>query len=620
MSPSCGFKDCKDPGCKKVPMVAPIVGPAIGSKIFLKPEKIAREGTLPPNLSEAEKKGPFKVLSSDNSQIETSYCIEMPAGKGRPHKDNGRDTYAWYIYLSDVLIEKSPSSDDKDKGGTVNPIRGGDVIKTNKPHQLSTGISKEDNEKGFRVLGVDDKGIYVDVPNGDLRYKYGFNTNLIPASEAIVIRKYKPNVGDYVRILKDERGAVSRSLNDTDHFQGFKILGVDGKTLILDIPRELGLKDNGYPGKSVSRVSEDAVELAPALKARRGDKVRVKKEFIPSRIPKQFYDQDIEVVEVIGDDFRYLEYNVRWPDGTTNTFSENRLDFPADAKRSKKKTSKVSSSKEQEESVSSNFKEGMKVKVRSSRRGNLPDSFSDEERRKSFKILGIDDDQVTLAMPKNCDEAEFDDDFNCRVWVVDLSDLEETSMAKSRGGVAERFAANAEKGAFKAVGRKLTKATKAGILRAADAAARANGMNEGQVAAGIQMFTTFMESEFGNAFISAMLGMALAHLAPQLPVPAFQDERLQDLADEMESEGSAVVMEKVVDIVMTYIAPGIGDILQGLPAKTAKKVRVATEGKVENKKSKKKVGGTRIGSHEAEEQEGEEETEKANEPGERRAA
>lgn len=595
---------CGSPNCNLCPKESV---PAIGSRIFLKPEKIAKEGTLPPNLSEAEKNGSFKILQSDNSEVELSFFLEMPVGKGRPMVVNGQDKYVWAVYLSDIQEEKSSSPAHKDKEKkeeTMNAIRGGDIIKTTTPNSLSLGVSKEDNEKGFRVLGVDDKGIYVDIPNnkGDLRPQYGSSTNLIEPKNAVVVQKHKLKVGDHVRIPRKNRSSdLPRNLNESDHFHGFKILGIDGKVLVLEVPRDLGLRDSKYPGKSVCRVAEDAVELAPPMKARKGDKVRVKKDYIPRGIPKQFHDQDVEVVEVVGDDFRYLEWQVRWPDGTVNTFSESRLDFPVDTKNSKKKTSKVSS-KTQEESVSSessNFKEGMKVKIRDRSKHALPDSFSDKERDKSFKILSIDedDDQVFLEMPKNCKEAEYDDEFECRVWSMGLSDLEETNMAKSRGTVTERFVANAEKGAVKAVGRKLTKATKAGILRAADAAARAQGMNEGQVAAGIQMFTAFMESEFGNAFVSGLLGMALAHLAPQLPVPALQDERLQDLADEMSSEGSAIVMEKVVDMVMTYIAPGFSDILQGLPPKKeVTKVRVATEGKA---KSKKK-GSMKIGNHEVE--------------------
>lgn len=589
--------------------------PVIGSRIFIKPEKIAKEGTLPPNLSKEEKNGSFKILQSDNSEVELSFFLEMPVGKGRPMVINGQEKYVWAVYLSDIQEEKpSCQAYKKNKEETMNAIRGGDIIKTTRPDLLSIGVSKEDNEKGFRVLGVDDKGIYVDIPNnkGDIRFNYGLSTNVIEQKNAVIVQKHKLKVGEYVRIPKKNRsgdlpGDLPPNLNSSDYFHGFKILAIDGKILVLELPRDLGLRDSKYPGKSVWRVTEDSVELAPPMKARKGDKVRIKKGYADhiatrnEKKGKQFYDQDFEVVEVLGNDFKYLEWHIRCPDGIVRIYDESCLDFPVDTKDSKNKTSKVSSSKTQEESVSSKssvFKEGMKVKVKN--KNSLPDSFSDKERSKSFKILTIDEDEdlVVLEMPKSCDEAEYDSEYGCRVWNLELSDLEENGMAKNRGTVTERFVANAEKGAIKAVGRKLTKATKAGILRAADTAARAQGMNDGQVAAGIQMFTAFMESEFGNAFVSGLLGMALAHLAPQLPIPALQDERLQDLADEMSSEGSAIVMEKVVDMVMTYIAPGFADILQGLPPKkeVTTKVRVATEGKA---KSKKK-GSIKIGNHEVE--------------------
>lgn len=599
--PSCGSNTCTD--CLKE------WGPQVGWKVFLKPDKIAKEGTLPPNLTESEKKGSFKVLMSDNSQIQLSFFLEMPTGKGRPMNINGKDTWAWAVYKDDIASAAEPPKPEKeDKKPEPVVIKAGDVVKTTRLKQLSYSLTEEENNAGFRVLGHDSaNNPIVEIPNnkGDLNAFFGTSTNIISAKDAVVLSKYKVKVGDFVRATIKGRETLPRGVNQSDLFHGFKVLAVEGTNIVIELPNNKGFKENTYPGKSIARVKEEHVELAPPLKVRRGDKVRIKKEYIPSRIPKRLHNKKLEVVDLFGYDIRSLVYCVRLPDGTTFNIPESRLDLSN--KNSKVKSSSIS----KEDSVSS-FKKGMKVKIREDYRSNLPDSLTTKQRQQSFEIVNIDEDdeQVFLKMPNGCDEAEYDDEFSCRVWCMDMSDLEtteekgKTNMAKNRGTVTERFVANAEKGAVKAVGRKLTKATKAGILRAADAAARSNGMNEGQVAAGLQMFTAFMESEFGNAFISALLGLGLAHLAPQLPIPALQDERLQDLADEMSSEGSAIVMEKVVDIAMAYIAPGIGEVLQGLPPKKETKVRVATDAPTKKTSGKKKTT-LKIGNHEVDDGEGE---------------
>ena len=600
--PSCGSNTCTD--CLKE------WGPQVGWKVFLKPDKIAKEGTLPPNLTESEKKGSFKVLMSDNSQIQLSFFLEMPTGKGRPMNINGKDTWAWAVYKDDIASAAEPPKPEKeDKKPEPVVIKAGDIVRTTRLKQLSYGLTEEENYAGFRVLGHDSaNNPIVEIPNnkGDLNAFFGTSTNIISIKDAVVLSKYKVKVGDFVRATIKGRETFPRAVNQTDLFHGFKVLAVEGSNVVIELPNNKGFKENTYPGKSIARVKEEYIELAPPLKVRRGDKVRIKKEYIPSRIPKRLHNKKLEVVDLFGYDIRSLEYCVRLPDGTTFNIPESRLDLSN--KNSKVKSSSIS----KEDSVSS-FKKGMKVKIREEYRDNLPDSLTTKQRQQSFEIVNVDEDdeQVFLKMPNGCDEAEYDDEFSCRVWCMDMSDLEttteekgKTNMAKNRGTVTERFVANAEKGAVKAVGRKLTKATKAGILRAAAAAAQSNGMSEGQVAAGLQMFTAFMESEFGNAFISALLGLGLAHLAPQLPIPALQDERLQDLADEMSSEGSAIVMEKVVDIAMAYIAPGIGEVLQGLPPKKETKVRVATDAPTKKASGKKKTT-LKIGNHEVDDGEGE---------------
>lgn len=583
-------------------------GPQVGFKVFLKPDKISREGTLPPNLTESEKRSSFKVLKSDKSQIQLSYFLEMPTGKGRPMNIDGKDTWAWAVYKDDIASASEPPKPEKEDKKAGSAIRAGDTVKVDNLKKLSYGVKEEENNAGFRVLGQENDSLVIELPDnkGDYRPLFGTSTNTISAKDVAVLKKYQVKVGDFVRVTAKGRDQLSRGINQTDLFHGFKVLAVEGSNVVIELPNNKGFRENTYPGKSINRVKEEHIELAPPLKIRRGDKVRIKKEYIPSRIHKKLHNRKLEVVDFLGYDVKNLKYAIKLPDGTTVDLFESGLDL------SNKKTSKIKSSSISKEDSVSSFKKGMQVKIREEYRDNLPDSLTTKRRQQSFEIVNVDEDdeQVFLKMPSGCDEAEYDDEFSCRVWCMDMSDLEtteekeKTNMAKNRGTVTERFVANAEKGAVKAVGRKLTKATKAGILRAAAAAAQSNGMSEGQVAAGLQMFTAFMESEFGNAFISAILGLGLAHLAPQLPIPALQDERLQDLADEMSSEGSAIVMEKVVDIAMAYIAPGIGEVLQGLPPKKETKVRVATDAPTKKASGKKKTT-LKIGNHEVDDGEGE---------------
>lgn len=598
---SCGMSTCTD--CLKE------WGPQVGFKVFLKPDKISREGTLPPNLTESEKRSSFKVLKSDKSQIQLSYFLEMPTGKGRPMNIDGKDTWAWAVYKDDIASASEPPKPEKEDKKAGSAIRAGDTVKVDNLKKLSYGVKEEENNAGFRVLGQENDSLVIELPDnkGDYRPLFGTSTNTISAKDVAVLKKYQVKVGDFVRVTAKGRDQLSRGINQTDLFHGFKVLAVEGLNVVLEIPNNKGLKENTYPGKSINRVKEEHIELAPPLKIRRGDKVRIKKEYIPSRIHKKLHNRKLEVVDFLGYDVKNLKYAIKLPDGTTVDLFESGLDL------SNKKTSKIKSSSISKEDSVSSFKKGMQVKIREEYRDNLPDSLTTKRRQQSFEIVNVDEDdeQVFLKMPSGCDEAEYDDEFSCRVWCMDMSDLEQiteekgkTKMANKRGTVTERAMANVEKGAIKAVGRKVTKTAQAGILRALERVGRSNGMDEAQVSSGVKMVAAVMETETGAAFLSTFIGLALAHGAPHIPFPIFQDERVQDLADEMSSEGIAVVMEKVFDVGMEHIAPTLGDIFKGLPPKKETKVRVATDTSTKKTTSKKKTT-LKIGNHEVDDGEGE---------------
>lgn len=571
--------------------------PKTGMNVRMKPEKAAERGVLPPELAESLKSGKFEVLKlqTENKTGRPSALLKMPEGVGEQQNVDGRKLWAWYVFNDDIM-EEEPEKGKPEVVSDPTKIKAGDVVKTTNYSEL--GYSEAQN-KEFRVLGIDgDRYLIIEAleGKGDLRSVCGTNTWRMTRATAILVKEYKFATGQYVKIKAEKLAEVSGKLNANDQLHGYKILEIRGTKAVVEVPptRGVGYNDAKHPGKLVLELDLSKFEAAPPLKVRRGDKIKIKPDYIPARIPNRQKRQRMEVVEVLGD-FNGFEYNVKLPDGSTVRVNENKVILP-----------------NKEAAVGSKFKKGMKVKVQEDyRSAELPESLSESARSKAFEVLEADEynDTVLVKMPKNCDECEWDEDRNCRVWYVGKAYLEDNmtkrgsnngGSERSEMGFGERLAANAEKGAIKTVGRKLTKAVKSGILRALEAGAKADKMDDSQIASGLAMFTRFMETEFGNAMVSAAIGMAIQQAAPQLAnyIEAFADDRVQDLADEMQSDGVATVMESIIDVALEHILPEVGEVLKGLPPKkSSKKVRVATETAASKKKKKETIS---VGKHEVE--------------------
>lgn len=593
-------------------------GAKVGDKLYVKPEKIAIEGTLPPDLAESLKYGKFEVLKTetDNKSGEPSAMLKMPVGIGNKVKVNGQEVWGWFVFNEDLYGDEEPEKEagkkPKEKHGasgsmSTQKFKCGDII-TTKVSNLPSGVSEAELKKGFRVLGIDGTTLIVEVTSrkADSRTKYGPSTWHVSFSDAVLAKEHKIAVGDWVRLKNEFKYDLDRRLTENDHFHGYKILEIKGTQVTLEMPaaRGYGYTDAKHPGKLLATIDISKVEAAPPMKHRKGDRIRVNEGCFPSRIASKWRRQAAEIVEVTGS-FNYgFEYTLKLPDDTTMRVNE---------------AQEIQLQKEGS-SVSSEYKEGMKVKVDEEYRDDeLPDSLSASAKGKAFKILQVTYDAVLVEMPKTCKEAEYDEDYKCRTWWVGKDYLEEVEekMAKrerddrSEMSFGERLAANAEAGAVRTVGRKLVCAVKAGILRALEASAKNDKMSDEQIASGMAMFTRFMESQLGNAMISASLGIAIQQLGPQLAnyIEAFADDRVQNLADDMQAEGVAIVMEKVVDTALEHILPEVGEVLKGLPPKKKdKKVRVATEtGGRKKKLVSIKVGNTEALAHSDEDEEEEEE-------------
>jgi hypothetical protein len=333
-------------------------------------------------------------------------------------------------------------------------------------------------------------------------------------------------VGDIVRPLECHRNILDSRLTDTHHSIGYPVLKVSTGQLTLELPSNIGNWNWAY-SKYTNVIPVSYTELV----------------------------KDSNDV-------------VKFEDSKNVTESKHSDNVPQ-------------------------FKIGDKVLISEEAEfPNLIDKKLKNLTEKSFEIIKISAGLIAVKFPDDCYEAIYDASAECRIWWFEPKFIKEykkkMETSKNRGGFMERRKSNVGKGLLKASGRKLTKITKAGILRAIEAAATANGMDGAQVQAGLKMVTFFMESEFGTAFISALLALGI-NFAPSTNLSFLQDERLQDLADEMESDGSAIVMEKLFEIATQYIAPGLMEVIQGLPAvekKEIAKVRIKAETKPTTKKKR----------------------------------
>ncbi len=590
--------------------------PKVGMNVKVKPEKAVEPGLLPVELAESLRFGKFEIVKcqADKSGRPGS-ALKMPEGVGEPFTVNGRQQWAWFVYDDDIAEE-----DEKGPKEVSAPaaIKAGDIVKTTYLAELGSQISEEENRKGFRVLGIDGQYLVIEVAEnkGLLRESHGKSTLKMKISNAVLVKEFKFEKGAFVKAKLEYQSEMPGRLNNFDHnVHGFRILEIRGTKAILEMPagRAAGVPDAKHPNKLTATVELSKLEGAVPLVYRRGDKIRVKADQLPYGLTEQQKRQKMEIIEVSGY-MGSLEYTVKLPDGRTSRYNENKFLYP---------------NKEATVSADFKFKKGMKVKVKETYRdAELPESMTDAAKAKAFEVLEADEynDQVLLKMPNSIDEADESSEYSCHVWYVGrsyLESLKESKKMSNRNGVdrsemsfSDRAAASLEKGAIKTVGKKLTNAVKAGLLRGLEASALAEGTDSAEIASGLKMFKTFMESQMGNALISGLIGLAIQQGGPLLAqyVEAFQDERVQDLADEMTSEGVSIVMDKVVDMVTEYILPDVADILKGLPPKKKEgkgKVRVTTETSRKTKKKTIKVGGhdvdAEVDADAAEEEEEEEE-------------
>lgn len=597
--------------------------PKVGMNVKVKPDKAIEPGLLPVELAESLRLGKFEIIKcqSDKSGRPGS-ALKMPEGIGEPFTINGRQTWAWFVYDDDIAEEEEEKKSPKAVSAPYT-FKVGDTVKSNYLADLGSKFTDAENKKGFRILGVDSSYLIIEVAEGkgELRDSFGKNTMKIRTDRAALVKEFKFEKGAYVKLKYEHLGELSSRLTSFDHnVHGFRILEIRGTKAILEMPinRGCGVTDAKHPDKLVAAVELSKLEGTVPLVYRRGDKIRVKADYLPYSLTDSQKRQKMEIIEVSGY-IGSLEYTVKMPNGTNQKFGEGRCLYP------NKEASKVDSK----------FKKGMKVKVQEDyRNAELPDSMSDAAKQKAFEVLEADEynDQVLIKVPNNVEEADESEEYGCRVWYVGKAYIEENGkMSKrERNGVdrsemtfSDRAAASLEKGAIKTVGRKLTNAVKAGLLRGLEASALAEGTDSAEIQSGLKMFKSFMESNMGNALISSLIGLAIQQGAGHLAqyVEAFEDPRVQDLADEMTSEGAAIVMEKVVDMVTEYILPDVADILKGLPpakkvTKKDTKVRVATT------TSAKKKGVMKLAGHEVEiEGDGdEEEEEEIKVPAKHRAA
>lgn len=584
-------------------------------QLYLKRDKALADGTLPPELSDAVKFGSFKVVALDDSN-DPSCALAMPGNSGIAITLNGKTTQVWWVHNTDLYGDSKPPQTEEtattNKSHTTGEstpktepkIKPGDIVKLKDLDYLPPSISKEDNERGFRVLNCSYSTVVIELPSGkgELRETHGKSTYAVRTERVSLLKSYKFKIGDYVRVTATGRNTLPGSLNSSDFFHGFKILGLDEKEVVLEMPTGKGDSGTGkYSGKTIRKVSREYIEYAAPMEHRVGEKVRLKRSSIPDRIPKKDRWKKAEITDVLGD-FSGFRYNLKLADGTKLTVTSDKFDI------------NVKNDSEQENSMGLKIKKGMKVSIKEDRKYDLPDALDSKARSGTFEVLDFDerDDDVILKMPSSCSDAEFDSEYNCRVWHIDVNAIETKgsedksegkgkSMAKkidrSNASFVQRLQANAEQGAIKTAGRKLTKTAKAAILSGLESIGRKHGMDENQISSGLKLFQAFMESENGSAVISTFIGQVLAHAAPKLPFPVFQDERIQDLADEMSSEGMAIVMEGLVNVVLENFAPSLGTILEGLPPK--KETAPAKTSKKPAAKKKKK-STVQVGKHEVE--------------------
>lgn len=124
---------------------------------------------------------------------------------------------------------------------------------------------------------------------------------------------------------------------------------------------------------------------------------------------------------------------------------------------------------------------------------------------------------------------------------------------KNSSSVSDMLKSNAISAGYRMAGTQATSLVKQSLI----SVMRNKGVDGGQ----LDSFAKFLDTEFGSAIISGILGMGLHY------VPHFnEDPRVQRLAEEMRVNGMAIAGNAVIGEVMQHLLPAVSDILQKLPA------------------------------------------------------
>lgn len=120
-------------------------------------------------------------------------------------------------------------------------------------------------------------------------------------------------------------------------------------------------------------------------------------------------------------------------------------------------------------------------------------------------------------------------------------------------GFADVMKSNAKDAAYRVGASQSTKLVKNAIL----AVMKKNGSDDGALAS----LSTFLDTEFGSALVSMMLGTGLHY------VPHFgEDPRIQRLGEELRINGMATAGNAIMDEAVGHILPALTDVLNKLPS------------------------------------------------------
>jgi hypothetical protein len=125
----------------------------------------------------------------------------------------------------------------------------------------------------------------------------------------------------------------------------------------------------------------------------------------------------------------------------------------------------------------------------------------------------------------------------------------------------EELKANLNDATYRVAGTQLTKGTKTALL----AVMKKQGMDDGKLSG----FSAFMETPFGDALISSILGVGIPY-APMIG----DDPRAQRMAKELRTQGMTIIGNEIVGLAMSELFPLLQGAISSLPTGEEVKARV----------------------------------------------